>query len=79
MAAMDKVKKDILDFFAQSKAQVGHVFNAKAFQFSVMNHYNPKEMAAVEDSVNALVVDGLVEERQRQYHLTQKGFDHIYA
>lgn len=78
MAADPKVKKDIMRFFASSKAKVGSAFNAKGFSLRVMMHYDPKQKAAVEDSMKELAeVDKFVEDRQGEYHLTQLGFEHI--
>lgn len=78
MAADPKVKKDIMRFFASSKAKVGNAFNARGFNLRVMMHYDPKQKAAVGDSMKELAdVDRFVEERQGEYHLTQLGFDHI--
>lgn len=78
MAADPKVKKDIMRFFATSKAKVGSPFNTRGFTLRVMMHYDLMKKAALEDSMKELAeVDKFVEERQGEHHLTQSGFDHI--
>lgn len=78
MAALERVKQDIMDFFAKTNAEVGHVFAVKPFYHQVMLHYNPKEKGAVEEAMKQLVSEGLVEEKEGSHFLTQKGFDRIY-
>ena len=78
MAADPKVKKDIMRFFATSKAKVGGVFNANGFTLRVMMHYPQSQKEAFADSLKELVeVDKFVEEREGLHHLTLPGFEHI--
>ncbi len=78
MAADPKVKKDIMRFFANSKAKVGSAFNTNGFTLRVMMHYPATQKEAFGDSMKELIeVDKFVEEREGGHHLTQPGFEHI--
>ena len=78
MAADPKVKKDIMRFFASSKAKLGSAFNTRGFTLRVMMHYDPNQKAAFGDSMKELAeVDKFVEEREDGYCLTQPGVDHL--
>lgn len=72
------VKNDILDFFRSMNADKGHALPAGPFQVQRMNHYNPKQRAAFDQAVDELVSEGLVERREDDIFLTQKGVDEIY-
>ena len=78
MAADPKVKKDIMRFFATSKAKVGSAFNTNGFTLRVMMHYDANQKASFEDSMKELVAtDGFVEERDGSLFLTRSGADQL--
>lgn len=78
MAADPKVKKDIMRFFATSKAKAGSAFNTNGFTLRVMMHYDANLKAAFEDSMKELIeTDKFVEERDGALVLTQSGAEHL--
>lgn len=79
MGAIEKVKQDICDYFAKNNAGVGHSFDARGFGFNVMLGYNPNEKEAVVPAMEQLVAEGLVEQRNGSYFLTQPGYERIYG
>ncbi|MFC5428752.1 hypothetical protein ACFPTO_08045 [Paraburkholderia denitrificans] len=79
MAAIKKVKQDILDYFAKNNAGVGHSFNARGFGFTVMLSYTQSEKEVVLSAMEELASEELVEERNGSHFLTQAGYDRIYG
>ena len=78
MAADPKVKKDIMRFFATSKAKAGSAFNKNGFTLRVMMHYDANLKASFDDSMRELVeADKFVEERDGGMVLTPSGAQHL--
>ena len=49
------VKQDVLDFFADCRADAGHALNDRAFYHQRMSQWNPKQQDALEAAVNELI------------------------
>lgn len=79
MAEIERIKQDILDYFAKNNAGVGHSFNARGFGFTVMLGYTPSEKEALLPAMKELVSERLVEELNGSQFLTQSGYDRIYG
>lgn len=75
--AVKFVKSEILDFLSAKKADVGHALNARALRQRAIN-WNPKQTDALEPGAEALVEDGILENRDGQYFVTQQGVDKLY-
>ena len=79
MDAREKVKSDILSWFRETKADVGHAFNERAFMTRYFMNYNPKEKAAYYDeALSELAGEGIIEQKSGRRLLTQKGLNLIY-
>lgn len=72
------VKREILDHFAESRADVGHALNDRAFYHQRMSSWNPKQQDALDAGIKELVAEGLVEARSGSVFLTSKGVEKIY-
>ncbi len=71
------VRDAILSSFSESQSRVGHVLNVRPLIHKSM-HWNPKQKAALEPTVEQLCTEGLMEKQGDNYALTQKGYDAIY-
>jgi hypothetical protein len=60
------------------KADAGHVLNVRALLHQRAIHWNPKQKDALEPAANELVSAGILEEKNGNYFLTQKGVDQLY-
>jgi hypothetical protein len=78
MDAREKVKADIISWFREDKADVGHAFNERSFATRYVTNYNPKEKAAYEGALRDLTVEEIIEQKSGRLLLTQKGLDLIY-
>ena len=72
------VRDAVLSCFSGSQARTGDVLNARALQHKHMPHWNPKQKAALEPTLQQMETDGLIESKGGSYFLTQKGFDALY-
>ncbi|WP_156901602.1 hypothetical protein [Azohydromonas australica] len=72
------VKSEILDYFRERNADVGHALHAPAFNFQRIMRWNPKQKAALDEAVAELIADGLVESDGSTVVLTKRGVDLIY-
>ncbi len=61
-----------------SRAKAGDVLNARAFQHQHMLHWNPKQKAALDPTLQKMEAEGLIESTGDNVVLTQKGFDALY-
>ncbi|MEB2182189.1 hypothetical protein MUG10_02135 [Xanthomonas prunicola] len=75
---IDFVKKEILNYFSEKKANVGHVLHPPAFNFQRVMNWNPKQKEALDAAISQLVDEGIVEEKNGTIALTKKGVDSIY-
>jgi len=78
MDAKEKVKSDILSWFRENKADVGHALNERSFLSRYVMNYNPKEKGVVQEALNDLETEGLLEIRDGIFVLTKRGVDTIY-
>ena len=76
--AKEKVKSDILSWFRENKADVGHALNERSFLARYVMNYNPKEKGVVQETLNDLETEGLLEIRDGIFVLTKRGGDTIY-
>jgi hypothetical protein len=76
--AKEKVKSDILSWFRENKADVGHALNERSFMTRYVMNYNPKEKGVVPEALNDLATEGLLEIRNGIFVLTKRGVDTIY-
>jgi hypothetical protein len=76
--AKEKVKSDILSWFRENKADVGHALNERSFMTRYAMNYNPKEKGVILEALNDLATEGLLEERDGKFFLTKRGVDTIY-
>jgi len=74
----NSVKNTILKYFASSNARAGHAFNTKSFMLAQVSNWNPKEKIGLEPAMSSLIEEGILEERDGNYFLTEKGYDSIY-
>ena len=78
MSAVEFVKNEILDYFRESKADVGHVLHANSFLHQRMTHWNPKQKESLEQGIEALISDNLIAQNNESLALTKNGVDYIY-
>lgn len=74
----NSVRKDILEFFIDHKANVGHVLNVQAFYHQRMINWNPKQKNAFDTTLSSLIEDGIIEYKNEKISLTSKGVNEIY-
>ncbi|MED5514333.1 hypothetical protein [uncultured Pseudoalteromonas sp.] len=74
----DSIKVAILDFFAKANARAGHAFNTRSFMHTEVLNWNPKQKHGLEPAMKSLIEEGLIEENERGYFLTEAGFNSIY-
>ena len=72
------VKQEVMDYFAETKADSGHAFNYHAFFHSRIVNWNPKQKDAFEEAINELISEGLIEKNGNSLSLTEKGVEKIY-
>jgi len=75
---VDRVKEDILSFLAEHGADAGHVLAMHPFYHQRVIHYSPPEKDSLPAALESLVADGLLEERNGNYFLTEQGLSRIY-
>ena len=73
----ENVKNDVMHFMKLHSARVGSVLPPKPFAVRTRG-YGDGERAEVEQALFELVQEGLLQERERQYYLTQRGYDFLY-
>lgn len=71
------VRNTVLSCFSESHARAGDVLNARALQQHMLN-WNPKQRAALNQTLQQLETEGLIDSKSGNVALTQKGFDAIY-
>lgn len=74
----NSVRNAILTCFVDSRARAGHALNGRALLHQQMISWNPKQKAALDSTIAALIAEGIVEEKNDNLFLTQKGEDTIY-
>ncbi len=73
----DDMKNLILSLSREFKLDVGHVLPERPLLHKTTN-LNPKERDALTPALNALIADGIFEERNGKAFLTEKGRDLLY-
>jgi len=76
--AGNSVRDAVLSCFSESRARAGDVLNARALQHKHMLHWNPKQKAALDPTLQQMEAEGLIESKGGNVVLTQKGFDALY-
>ena len=76
--AVEFVKNEILKCFADAKADVGHVLNSRVFYHQHIMRWNPKQKAALDSALEQMEAEGVIEQKEGNAILTQKGFDTLY-
>ena len=80
MNEVGKVKRDIMQCFYDSNADVGHALNSRIYQHNNVFNYNPKEKSAMQAAFNKLAEKGLIEEKENnRICITDKGVNFIYS
>lgn len=74
----NSVRDAVLSCFSESDARVGDVLNARVLQHNHMLHWTPKQRAALGLTLQQLETEGLIESKNGNVILTQKGFDALY-
>ena len=77
-AVGSSVRNAVLSCFSESHARAGDVLNARALQHQHMLNWNPKQRAALDLTLRQLESEGLIESKNGNVVLTQKGFDALY-
>lgn len=72
------VKQEVLEFFADCRADAGHALSDSAFYHQRMSQWNPKQQDALEAALNELISEGLVESKGQSIFLTDQGVEAIY-
>ena len=73
----ENVKNDVMHFMKLHSARVGSVLPPKPFAVRTRGS-GEAERAEVEPALVELVEEGLLEERERQFYLTPRGYDFLY-
>jgi hypothetical protein len=74
----DSVKIAVLSSLSNSNSRVGDRLNARAFMHQHILNWNPKQKAALDSELQKLANDGLIDLKDGDIFLTQKGFDTLY-
>lgn len=77
-AVGSSVRNAVLSCFSESHARAGDVLNARALQHQHILKWNPKQLAALDLTLQQLETEGLIESKNGNFVLTQKGFDALY-
>lgn len=71
-------KKEIMEYFAEIRADVGYALNDRSFFHSRMKNWNPMQKNAFGPAIESLLDDGLIEDKGNTIVLTEKGVEAIY-
>ena len=74
----DDMKNLILSLSREFKLDVGHVLPEKPLLLKIIN-LNPKKIEALIPALNALIEDGIFEDKNGKAFLTEKGRDLLYS
>ena len=78
MTSCEAAKTEILRFMKLHGARTGSVLPPAPFAARTRD-YTPEEHAQVDAALSELIAEGVLTRRERQYYLTQKGFDALYT
>ena len=73
----DEMKQFVLSLARELNLDTGHVLLDRVLMSRISN-LNPKQKAALVPAINALVSEGIFEEREGSIFLTEKGRDVLY-
>ena len=77
VSVRENVKNDVMYFMQLHRALVGSVLATQSFSERTFG-YNVEERGEVAQALIELVEEGLLEEREGQFYLTQKGSHFLY-
>lgn len=72
------VKKEILDFLAKDKTDLGQALNVNALFHSRVVFWTATQQAGVDAAIKELVEESILKPQDQKYVLTKSGFDLIY-
>jgi len=75
---MNQIKEIILNKIKESKLGVGHVLPTRVLQTLFLEVLNPKQQESFNASVDELVNESYLSEKNGGLELLQKGYDHIF-